>query len=137
MDDRLLQVKRYDGEGYRPLIDFASWRVAILRWDPSMEPDQIAYMERHTETDEVFVLLKGVAKLILGGNATSVSDISAQELEAGSLYNVRQNAWHTVLLSEDATILIVEESNTGKTNTEYSNLEMKLKQAIMDLSNNG
>jgi ureidoglycolate hydrolase len=137
MDDRLLEIRRYEGGGYRPLIDFASWRVAILRWDPSMEPDQIAFMERHTKTDEVFVLLKGKAKLILGGNSTSVEELYAQELEAFSLYNVKQNAWHTVILSKDATILIVEESNTGKTNTEYCNMSMKLKQAIMDVNNNG
>ena len=137
MDDRLLVVRRYEGGGYRPLIDFASWRVAILRWDPSMEPDQITFMERHTETDEVFVLLRGKAKLILGGNSTSVEDINAQELEACSLYNVKQNAWHTVILSEDATILIVEESNTGKTNTEYCDLAKKFKQTIIDLNNNG
>jgi len=133
MDVRLLEVRQYDGEGYRPLIDFGTWRVAILRWEPSMEPDKITFMERHTQTDEVFVLLHGQATLILGGNSSQVVDIFPQKLEGCNIYNVKQNAWHTVLQSRDASILIVENYNTGDENSEYCELSENFKKKIRDL----
>ena len=122
MDEQWLEIKQYDGEGYHPLIDFGSWRVAILRWIDSMQPEKITYMERHTLTDEVFVLLSGKAILVVGGNSAQVSGVFPQELESGRFYNVKQNIWHTILLSRDASILIVEENNTGAANTEYCEL---------------
>ncbi len=134
MDERVLEVRQYDGEGYRPLIDFGAWRVAILRWEPSMEPDKITYMERHVQTDEVFVLLYGQATLILGGNSTQVDGIYLQKVEGCKFYNVKQNAWHTVVLSPDASILIVEENNTGEENTEYCVLSENFRKAIMNLA---
>ena len=133
MDESLLEIRQYDGEGYRPLIDFGAWRVAILRWEPSMQPERISVMERHTETDEVFVLLSGRATLILGGNSTSVNGIETQELEECHFYNVKQNAWHTIRLSRDASILIVEENNTGDANTEYCELSAEDRKEIMRL----
>jgi hypothetical protein len=69
MDENVLEIREYHDEGYRPLIYFGAWRVAILRWIETTQPENIAYMERHTQTDEVFILLEGRATLILGGNS--------------------------------------------------------------------
>jgi ureidoglycolate hydrolase len=137
MDERLLEIRQYTGEGYRPLIDFATWRVALLRWEESLLPENIGMMERHTETDEVFVLLEGQATLILGGNSEKVDGIHPQELEVGKLYNVKQDAWHTIQLSQDASILIVENRDTGEENTEYCRLSGEFKQEIISLSKGG
>jgi ureidoglycolate hydrolase len=131
MDEDLLEIRRYDGEGYRPLIDFNSWRVAILRWMPGMQPEATDRMERHTQTDEVFVLLEGKATLILGGNTSDILRIRPQMMENGILYNVKQNVWHSVLLSRDATILIVEERDTGERNTEYYELTSEFRKEII------
>jgi len=134
MDESLLEIRNYDGEGYQPLIDYGAWRVAILRWEQSMQPDKIDFMERHTQTDEVFVLLNGQATLILGGNSNRVDSIQPQKMEARKLYNVKKNVWHTVVMSKVATILIVEESNTGVDNSEYYNLTPESRKQIRDLT---
>ena len=54
-------------------------------------------------------------------------------MEAGNLYNVKRNAWHTVLLNQDATILIVEENNTGEANTEYFKLTEEFRGELIGL----
>ncbi len=126
-----LDIREYNGQGYKPLIDFKTWRVAVLRWEPASLPLNITSLERHTQTDEVFVLLHGKAMLILGGNSNQVEDILPQELEPGKLYNVKQSVWHTVLLSRDGSILIVENRDTGQGNTEYCQLSAGLRQQIM------
>ena len=133
MDENLLEIRQYTGEGYRPLIDYADWRVAILRWEESLLPQNIGMMERHTQTDEVFVLLEGQATLILGGNSERVESIQVQDLAISTLYNVKQNAWHTILLSQDASILIVENRNTGEDNTEYFRLSREIKKIIFEI----
>jgi ureidoglycolate hydrolase len=107
--------------------------VAILRWIETSLPEKITYMERHMQTDEVFVLLAGRAVLILGRRGTVVEGLQVQLLESGKLYNVRQSTWHTVLLNREATILIVENRNTGVDNTEYCNLTAEQKQEIMHM----
>jgi ureidoglycolate hydrolase len=137
MDERLLEIRHFSGKGYQTLIDFNTWRVAILRWEDTSPPGNIESMERHTQTDEVFVLLEGEATLVLGGNAAKVDGIYSQKLEPCKLYNVKQNAWHTALLSHDVSILLVENCDTGVENTEYCDLSEEQRQAIMALSKNG
>ena len=134
MDESLMEIREYSGGGYRPLIDYGAWRVAILRWDKSMLPEKLEYMERHMQTDEVFVLLNGQATLILGGNLSKVESVYQQVMENGKLYNVKRNTWHTVMLSRDATILIVENQDTGQENSEHSKMTDKMKQFILSLS---
>ena len=133
MEDQLLAIREYHGEGYQPLIDFGSWRVAILRWEPGSRAEEIEFMERHTQTDEVFVLLEGSAMLLIGGNQGKVDDIQAEVMAIGKLYNVKQNTWHSALLSQDASILIVENRDTGEDNSEFFQLTPEQRQVILGL----
>src|SRR4030042_2700830 len=115
MDESLLEIREYKGKGYKSLIHFGDWRVAILRWVKDLQPEQINAMERHTQTDEVFVLLEGQATLILGGKNDVVEGVYPQVMENDKLYNVKKNVWHTVLLSKDASLLIVEDRDRKST----------------------
>ena len=64
--DELLDVKEYQGEGYRPVVDYGGWRVAVLNYIEELRADNLRAMQRHNETDEVFVLLRGRCILFLG-----------------------------------------------------------------------
>jgi ureidoglycolate hydrolase len=122
MNENLLEVRTYQGLGYKPLVDFETWRVAYLNYIDELEPENITRVERHIATDEVFVLLAGQAVLFLGGGEGQAANLEAITLQPCQLYNVKQNAWHTVVLSRDATILLVENRDTGPANTEYCSL---------------
>jgi hypothetical protein len=115
--ETLLEIRHYAGEGYRPLIDFGAWRVAVLRYIDELLPERLTQMQRHEETDEVFVLLAGRCILYLGEGADRVDTIRAIDMEPLKLYNVRRSAWHTHTLSEDATVLIVENCDTTPANS--------------------
>jgi ureidoglycolate hydrolase len=131
MDESSLQISGYAGEGYKPLVDYAGWRVAVLRYIDELQPNKIESMERHTQTDEVFVLLFGQGVLLLGGNEARVSGIDPQVMEHSKLYNVKRNAWHSILLSRDATVLIVENRDTDRSNSEYASLTSEQRHSIM------
>ncbi len=134
MDEALIEIRNYHGEGYKPLIDYGGWRVAILRYLDALQPDRIDSMERHTETDEVFVLLHGRGVLIIGGNSDQVDSVQPQTMELGELYNVKRNAWHTILLNHDASVLIVENQDTGKHNSEYADLTSEHRHMILEIA---
>ena len=134
MDESLLEIRDYQGEGYKPLVDYGEWRVAILRYLDSIHPDRIDSMERHTQTDEVFVLLQGQAVLILGGRDGQLEGIYPQAMESGKIYNIKRNVWHTILLTRDASVLIVENNDTGKHNSEYVQLSPEHRLALQKIA---
>jgi len=134
MNENFLQIKEYDGEGYKPLIDFGAWRVAYLRFIDELIPENIHRLERHLETDEVFVLLEGQAVLFLGEGEKEIEKVDFQVLQPGRLYNVRQKAWHTCVLSRNATILLVENKDTGSTNTDYIELNPQQRRSIAEIT---
>ena len=88
MDKNLLEITGYDGEGYVPLIDYSHWRVAELRYCEELEVDKLKDMQKHDETDEVFVLLEGDFTLFLGGNGEHIGEIEAIKLEPLKLKEV-------------------------------------------------
>ncbi len=109
-----LEIKEFNGNGYDRTHIFKSWCVAFLTQDDEIKNN--TYMERHLETDEVFVLLKGSAVLYIGEEREPVN------LEMYKIYNVTAGTWHSIECSEDASVLIVENSDTVKENSEYKQL---------------
>ena len=134
MNPHLLEISDYTGEGYRPLIDYGQWRVAILRYIDELRPENLGKMQRHNETDEVFVLLSGRCLLFLGEGDASVEAIHAQDMQPLKLYNVKRGAWHTHTLDEAATVLIVENRDTTSANSPEIELSTDQRQHIMALT---
>jgi hypothetical protein len=134
MDENLLEIREFTGAGYQPVIDFGGWRVAILNYLDEIHPKHIEFMERHNETDEVFVLQHGRAILFLGEGKTQVEKVYLQTLESGKIYNVKRSVWHTIVLSQDGSVLIVENQNTSRENSDYSTLQLDHRRIIQDES---
>lgn len=134
MQEDIVNILDFDGEGYKPLVYFGAWRVAFLRYIDELIPENIHRLERHVETDEVFVLLEGQAVLFLGEGEEEIEEFYSLEMEPGKLFNVRKNAWHCCVLSRDATVLLVENHDTGKENTEYIALEPSQKERLVEIS---
>ena len=119
MDQKMLEVFDYAGPGYKPMHDYGAWRVAYLRYCDLYTPENITRLERHIETDEVFVLLNGHAILFLGAGEDELKRVHAQVMTPGKIYNVRRGVWHAIIVSKDANILVVENNDTGEANTEF------------------
>jgi ureidoglycolate hydrolase len=131
-----IEVKSFSGEGYQPLVSYGSWRVAVLRFLKDLEPENLTTMERHALTDEVFVLIQGKAMLILGGNADHASVVVPYEMKIGDVFNVKKNTWHTIVVSHDVHIMIVENDDTCDTNSEICHLSDKVQLMILTQAQN-
>jgi ureidoglycolate hydrolase len=132
MDEKLLEIREFIAPGYQPVIDFETWRVAILNYLEEIHPERISFMERHNETDEVFVLIKGEGLLFLGEGDQRIEKIHSQIMEFGKIYNVKRSTWHTVVLSRDGSVLIVENRNTSRDNSNYSTLDHDQRNKIIE-----
>ncbi len=134
MKPTLLEISTYTGEGYRPLIDYGQWRVAILRYIDELLPENIGKMQRHDETDEVFVLLNGRCILFLGEGEDAVEAIHAEDMQPLKLYNVKRGAWHSHTLDEAATVLIVENCDTTLANSPEIELTADQRRQLIELT---
>ena len=134
ISEELLEVRDHGAEGYKPLIDFNTWRVAVLNYSGTLRSENITSMQRHNETDEVFVLLRGRCILFLGPGDDSVSRLFAEDMQPLKIYNVKKGVWHTHTLSEDAMVLIVENMDTTYDNSPFCPLTELQQEAIVKLA---
>ena len=133
--DTLLEIRTHNDAGYRPLIDFGAWRVAILNFSDDLRPENIGAMQRHNATDEVFVLLSGRCLLYVGeGDDDSISAIYAQPMAPHTIYNVKKSVWHTHSLSPDGKVLVVENRDTTCDNSPFCQLTDRQRKSLVQMA---
>ena len=114
-----LNILEYSGDGYSRVVSGAKWTVASLNYADRFDESNIVELERHNLTDETFVLLSGEATLVVGEKAERV------KMEPLKFYNVSAGAWHNIFVSRDARVLVAENADTSKDNTEYLDLKTR------------
>ena len=78
-------------------------------------------MKRHNESDEVFVLVKGRATLVIGD--VGRQEYIMTELKKGISYCVPAGTWHYLAVSEDALVFVTENSQVSAENTDTVSVE--------------
>jgi len=100
------------------LVFSDGWMVALLNWEPIMDFEKATEIERHKETDEVFILLKGQAAMYVD----TKEGIQVFGMQAGLIYNVTKATWHNLVATRDVAFLIVENRDTHLRDTETRKL---------------
>lgn len=104
-----MKVFCYNGDEFSEIMRFEGWKLGILRYGPRFK--EFNALERHLLTDEAFVLLDGAATLYEDGIEPCI-------MEKCKVYCIEKGMWHHITLSPDACVLVIENSNTTKENTE-------------------
>lgn len=112
--EKSLEILNFTEDGYKPLVFSGDWQVAQLNWEPIFDLENAGEIERHVNSDEVFVLWKGKATLFV----SSQEGMQILEMERGVVYNVRKGVWHNLLSTRDAAWIIVETRDTHLHDTE-------------------
>ena len=133
MNKKYIDITSYDGEGYQPLVHFESWRCAVLRYIDELELENLKDMQKHDETDELFILLEGKCVLFTGGQGDELNDFDAIDMEPLKIYNVKKGTFHTHTLKENSTVLIVENDNTYDCNSPKIFLNEEQKAILVEL----
>ena len=108
-----LEILENNENGYHPLLKFGAWRVAVANPCDKWVEGNVTFMERHMKTDEVFVLLRGEAALYIGDAREKIP------MEIGKVYNVELGTWHNLCMEEGSQVLIVENDDACRENSEY------------------
>jgi mannose-6-phosphate isomerase-like protein (cupin superfamily) len=109
-----LEIYEWNENGYKPLVFYNGWQVALLNWEPAYELANAGEIERHVNTDEVFVLWKGHGLLF----SSSADGFQVEDMRPGVIYNVPKGVWHGLLATRDAAWIIVEDRDTHLKDTE-------------------
>lgn len=133
--DKFIEIKEFTDTGYSPVVDFESWRVAVLNYIDELLPENIDNMQKHDETDEVFVLLSGRCILFIGEGKEKIEEISAVDMEPMKIYNIKKGVYHTHTLSKDAKLIIVENRNTDDSNSPKINLSNENTKNLVETTN--
>lgn len=108
-----MQKYTYNGEDFMAVLTTKGWKIGLLKYSERFS--SLSVWERHLKTDEVFVLLSGTAILYI---KDTDGVIKQEKMKIGTVYNVPAMEWHHIVVSEDATVMVVEDSDTSKENTE-------------------
>lgn len=103
-----IKVFEHFADGFKVAAEHGEWKVGMLHYNERFS--RLGEMERHMLTDEVFVLVSG--------SATLYTDNEEKKMEQGVVYTVPAAVWHHIVISEDATVIVVENRNTSIDNTE-------------------
>ena len=134
LPESLIEIREYNGPDYQPLVDYQNWRVAIINYTSDLTPDKINRMQKHTETDEVFVLMTGRCILFVSEGEESITKIYAVDMEPYKAYNIKRGVWHSHTFSEDARVLIVENRDTVVENSPFVPLSEEQCKTIVELT---
>lgn len=104
---------------YQPVLDFHGWKIAMLRYFHVVAPETFYRVERHCNTNEVFILTAGQADLIVFDGSNHPTDGIVFPMRQHVAYDIQQSVWHHVVMSPDAHIVLFERSETGPETTEY------------------
>lgn len=125
-----IEIVQYNEPGYKAVAVYEEWRVAVLNDCEELKIDHLNTMQKHCETDEIFVLLKGSCMLFSAGQGEMVGEISGVRLELYKIYNVKKGVWHTHALESESSVLIIENQNTCDENSPISLLTPEQKENI-------
>lgn len=118
-----LYIESYEGEGVKRVVESGDWFVGVKNYKPGNDAALFTAMERHFETDEVFVLLAGKCTLVIDiSPAGNCGTLSCVPMEAEKVYCIPKGVWHTTVTSKDAKLILVENRNTSMENSEMLEL---------------
>lgn len=128
-----LRIESYDGEGLKRAVESGDWFVAIKNWKPANDIDGFDMLERHLETDEVFVLLAGACTLLVDASPNDDgSAVGCVKMEPMKVYCIPKGVWHNTITSRDAKLILMENRDTSMANSEVRTLTAAERTALRE-----
>jgi ureidoglycolate hydrolase len=118
-----LESYSYEGEALSRVYENEKWTVGIKNWKPANDPMLINSLERHHETDELFILLAGRGALVYVNESDGGLALELVEMEPMRVYNISKNLWHNTITWKNTKLALIEDSSTGMVNSEQLQLQ--------------
>ena len=125
----------FEGEGMTRVFENEKWMVGIKNWKPMNDIKNINNLERHNETDELFILLSGRCTLLYANETEKGLDIRAVDMEPMKVYNIPRSLWHNTVTEKDTKLALIEDSSTGSANSDNLDLTAEQIRFVHELLN--
>lgn len=112
----------FSGEGMQRVFENEKWTVGIKNWKPANDVTGIDCLERHNQTDELFVLVQGACTLVYANEADGKLEFGSVKMELNKVYNIPATLWHNTITQKDTKMILIEDSNTSMDNSDILNL---------------
>lgn len=103
----MIQTFACDKEGFNVVMQSQGWQIAILHPGAKDYRGPLKGLSKHMTSDEVFVLASGSGTLFTADDGV----LEVIPMEIGKVYNVPLGEWHGLVLSDDATAIVAENTN--------------------------
>ena len=117
-----IQKFEFGEEGLKRVYENDKWMVGIKNWKPANDIANIDCLERHNETDELFVLLTGSCPLLSAVEENGKLSIKATAMEPMKVYNIPRSLWHNTVTMKSTKLILVEDVSTGAKNSDVLKL---------------
>lgn len=117
-----IESYNYTGEAMARVYENEKWTIGIKNWKPGSDPGGIDCLERHNETDELFVLVRGSCVLVCAEETGAGLEFSSVEMELDTVYNIPRGLWHNAITSRNAKLIVMEDVSTGMNNSDLLSL---------------
>ena len=112
----------YEGKGLTRVFENEKWMVGIKNWKPENDISGIDCLERHNETDELFILLNGSCTLLFANETADGLVIDKVDMEPMKVYDIPPSLWHNTVTKADTKLALIEDSATGSANSDVLKL---------------
>jgi len=129
----------FGGQGLGRVYENGEWMVGIKNYKPANDIEGIDCVERHNETDELFILLEGECLLLYaneidlkssgvdiesssGETPESILELRAVRMEPDTVYTIPEGLWHNTVTSAGTKLVLVEAASTGAHNSDVLRL---------------
>ncbi|MGN7941645.1 cupin [Virgibacillus sp. 6R] len=117
-----IQAFEYSAEGMNRVYENEKWLVGIKNWKPANDITSIDCLERHNETDELFVLIAGKCELVYANETSNELHFEVVKMEPFKVYNIPATLWHNTITEKDTKLVLIEDSSTSLKNTDFFKL---------------
>lgn len=107
-----MEICESTGEDFKAVFTNENFKIGLLRYSERFS--SLSCFERHFLTDEAFALLSGNAIFYIKDG----EEIKEYKMEKNKVYVALKNEWHHIVVSPDATVIVLENADTTKENTE-------------------
>lgn len=120
----------FDGEGMGPVYKNDQWMVGIKNFKPANAKENMDSLERHNETDELFVLIEGTCTLIYANETEKGLDFGSVVMERGKVYSIPATLWHNTVTIPETKMILIEKPGTCADNSDFLTLTEGQKEAL-------
>jgi len=124
----------FSGEGMQRVYENEKWTIGVKNWKPANDITGIDMLERHNESDELFVLLSGKCMLVSAEETAFGMKFDKVDMEPNKVYNIPKTMWHNTITQKNTKMVLIEDVSTGMANSDIYKLNAEEIAAIQKLA---